>query len=284
MSLIRDYCIGIVAINKKLNEDSIEVFPIENAAHLSGELNDKWDEINVTGYDAEGDSYQSKTKFTRTITAKWLSMNDPNRLIPPDVRRGDKVRIYQIGDSQAFFWATLDNYDRVRRLETVAHGYSATKKENVPMNPDNTYLHGISTHEKMCLLLHTSMDNEEEYKYDIFVDTKNYHVVIKDQIENRIVLKSKEELIRLETTKCQSFIQLDKKRITSKGKWYHQGEFSVKTRGEYGGGVYDDEVRLATHTHKETQKTTLPPDKTGQPWNPHQDELVIDYRQPELLR
>ena len=278
-SLFRLYCVGIVALNKKFHENTIEFTPVENVPHLDGELNDQWEEVTAQGTDAERKPYDSNVKFTKTLNAVWLPMHQSNRMTAPDVRRGEKVLIYQFGNSQNFFWDTLDNYTKVRRLEAAVYGYCATKEENVEMNADNTYVQGVSTAEKIITLISTTKKNEEKYKYQIFIDTKNYHIVIRDDYENRIVLQTEKELIRLETKDCKTLLQLDKGRITSKGTWFHQGDFSVKQ-----GGVYENNVQLSTHRHPETQKVTLPPTKSGQPWNPHPDKLDIDYRQPELFK
>lgn len=281
------YCIGIVALDKKLYEDTIEAMPVDNAAMLEGELNDKWDEVNVSGKDGERQDYQNKAKFVKTIKATWMGMHQYNRMTSPDVRRGDKVQIYRLGDSNVFYWDTLDSYDKIRRLETVVHGYSATKSEGVSMNPDNTYVQGVSTHEKMVTLIYTSKDptNGEEFRYGIFIDTKNNHIVIKDDIENRIVLQSKPHLIRLETMD-NGFIQIDKLRITSKGTWYHRGTFTAEEDIYSKTDVHSKLASLESHVHPETQTITRPrvPASQNAPWDPHPDELKVDYREPWLLK
>ena len=281
-SYFKLYCIGIVALNKKLNSHTIEVFPMESAAMLDGELTDKWDEVEVTGKDADIKDYQSKAKFTKTIEATWVAMHQANRFTSPDVRRGDKVVVYRLGDSNVFYWDTMDDYKKLRRLETVVYGYSAVKVEDEELSPDNTYVQGVSTHEHMVTLIYTSKhpSNKEKYRYGIFIDTRpdQNHVVIKDDVGNRIVLQSEPNLIRLETKDNKAFIQLDEDRITSKGKWYHRGFISVED------DVYAAKVSLKSHTHKETQKVTNKPNSSGMPWSPHPDELIINYRNPELLK
>lgn len=286
-SMYKLYCIGIVALDKKLYENSIEIMPVDNAAMLQGELNDKWEEVEVTGKDGDIKDYQNKAKFTKTIKATWMGMHQFNRMTSPDVRRGDKVKVYRLGDADVYYWDTLDTYDKVRRLETVVHAYSATKAEGTSMIPDNSYVQGVSTHEKMVTLIYTSKDptNGEEFRYGIFIDTKNNHIVIKDDIENRIVLQSKPHLIRLETMD-NGFIQIDKLRITSKGKWYHRGTFTAEEDIYSKKDVHSKLASLESHVHQETSTITRPRVASPQkaPWDPHPDELKVDYRKPELLK
>ena len=289
-SFFKPYCIGIVALDKKLYEDKIELMPIEDTALLDGDLSDKWEEIDIKGKDGEIQDYQNKAKYTKTIEATWLALHQANRLTSPDVRRGDKVQVYRLGDSNVFYWDVLDNYTKIRRLETVVYGYSATKTEDVYMNPDNTYVQGVSTQEKLVTLIYTSKDpsNGEKYRYGIFIDTKNNHIVIKDDVENRIVIQSDPKLIRLETTD-NGFIQIDGTRITSKGKWYHRGPITVEENIHCRQQIHAlDEViakdiGLTTHLNPPAG----PPadwQKAIAPWDPHPDELKVDYRNPELLK
>lgn len=292
-SYFKPYCVGIVAINKKLHTHIAEIMPIESAAMLDGELNDKWDEIVVKGLDADIKDYNNQAKFTKTIRATWAALHQANRFTSPDVRRGDKVLVYRLGDSNVFYWDTMDDYKKLRRLETVVYGYSATKIEDEELTPDNTYVQGVSTHEHMVTLIHTSkhFSNKEKFKYAIFVDTKpdQCHIVIKDDVGNRIVLQSLTNSIRLETKGNQGFIQIDNNRITSKGNWYHRGPITVeddimtKQTVHALKEVIARDIGLTTHIHP---PSPLPADsqRAIATWKPHKDELIVNYRNPELLK
>lgn len=291
-SNLKRYCIGIVAMNKKLFEDRIEVFPIEHAALLEGDLTDKWDEVVVKGKDGEIQDYENSTKFTKTIKASWAGMYQYNRLTSPDVRRGEKVQVYRLGDSNVFYWDTLDTNRKIRRLETVIYGFSATKQEDEDMTPDNTYVQGVSTHEHMVTLIYTSKHptNKEKFRYGIFIDTRpdQSHIVIKDDIGNRIVLQSLTNSIRMETAKG-AYVHIDNERITSKGSWYHKGTVSIEDDVFLKKTLYAEvdvianNVSLHDHPHPD-DTAPIETVKTLEKWDPHSDKLPIDYRKPEWLK
>lgn len=270
--------IGIVALDKRLDRNTIEVEPIEWAGMIDGELSDKWDEVNVSGSRADGSSYTSKAKFTKTIEADWLSMHQANRMTAPDVRRGDKVQLFRMGDSTKFYWDVMNRPGNAR-LETVVYGYSATKKEDDKTpTPDNSYTHGVSTHNHFFNLGHTCKANGERFAYDIFVDTKNGHVVIKDDIGNEITLQSSTKTIRLQTA-GGGYIDIEGSTIRSKGQWTHNGTFSAN-------GVFANDVSLSSHTHMETGRgsPTMGPDASGMPWSGDKSKLNIDHRNPGLMK
>jgi hypothetical protein len=195
-SKLRFYSLGTVAENKKPSSKEVEVTPIEEMPMLDGELAPVATDYNAKAVDNLGSSYEATVEATTTIKAKWLPLGDANRVTAPDVRRGEMVVLYKFGDTDKYFWTTMNEDLKLRKLETVIYAFSATTNESAEMNAQTFYFIEISTHKKL-ITLHTSMDNGEPFGYDIQLDTGNGKLVITDDIGNFILLDSSQNKIQL---------------------------------------------------------------------------------------
>ena len=247
-SIFQPYSVGIVAQNKELNSNWIEATPVEDAMILAGELTDHVYQYQSSGLDADKKPYQTNVKTSATIKCKWLASSQSNRMTAPDVRRGEKVMIYRVANSTMFYWDTMVNNSNTRRLETVVHAYSGTQKEDEQLNEQNSYVTEVSTHKKLVRLIHTSQANGEHFVYDIYVDTGNDFIMLKDNVGNFITLNSAKHQIHLKN-KDQSEVELIQRvinirspdtiniktttlniettTINSKGKWNQQGNVDI---------------------------------------------------------
>jgi hypothetical protein len=196
ISKLKFYSLGTVAENKKPSSKEVEVTPIEEMPMLDGELVPVATDYNAKATDNLGSSYETTVETTTTIKAKWLPIGAGNRISAPDVRRGEMVMLYKFGDTDKYFWATLNEDLKLRKLETVIYAFSATTNESAEMNAETFYFIEISTHKKL-ITLHTSKDNAEPYGYDIQLDTGNGKLVITDDIGNFILLDSSQNKIQL---------------------------------------------------------------------------------------
>lgn len=189
ISKLHYYSKGIVAANKALKTSMIEVLPIEEFTMGDGYLDATTEKLEATAIDASGKEYTSSVKAGRSIQAKWLRLGDANRLSAPDVRRGESVIIYQYGDADQYFWMTMGEDHKFRRLETVIWGISATPTEDVALNASNMYYIEFSSHTKK-ITLHVSKANDEFCGYDIQINAKDGKIVISDTIGNSILMDS----------------------------------------------------------------------------------------------
>lgn len=214
LSQFHPYSFGIVAANKPLNSWKVEVTPVEDLPMLDGPITDNMTQYTAQGQDASGASYQSQTNQSNTVTAAWIPMGNANRMTPPDVRRGEQVMLYRMGDDpNKYYWMTMRNDLTVRKLETVIFGFSGTAKEGDPVNDDNTYIIGISTHQKR-LWVHTPQANGEPFGYDITLDTGNGTFTFTDTINNKIYVSSDDHQIRFENADG-SFLDITGKALSS---------------------------------------------------------------------
>lgn len=206
------YNYGFVAQNKRLKEDLIEVYPTEDAPFTDGEIYVQKIEEESDGKDATGAAYKTKVTSGTTIPAKWLRLGNDNRLTPPDVRRGEAVVLYQFGDSMTLYWTTVQNDHKLRKLETVIYGWSATRDEKAPVNPDNLYYLEVSTHRKL-VTFHTSKADGEPFAYDVQINAKEGQILVQDDAGNSIELISGEAQIRL-TNNCGTVYDQHKENLT----------------------------------------------------------------------
>lgn len=177
------YSIGIVAANKPLSSKDIEVFCQEDSQFANGEITDNAAMYSATAKDASGATYSASVATTVTIKATWLPINSSNRITAPDVRRGESVVIYKFADADKYYWNTLKDDSKLRKLETVIYAFSGSIVEGTTPGPDNTYFLEISTHHKL-IHFHTSKANGEPYAYDIQINTAEGFIQIQDDDGN----------------------------------------------------------------------------------------------------
>lgn len=212
-SKLKKYSLGVVAMNKLRSSDLIEAVPIEDMNFVDGELTDNVAKYEAKGKDSQGQAYEHAIDSTVTILAKWIPDGTSNRLTPPDVRRGERVQIWQYGDQDKYFWSTLFYEPDLRKLETVIYSYSNTRDEDTKSAADTTYYFEVSTHDKH-ITLHTSNSDGEPFVYDIQLNTKEGFLLIKDDIGNYIQLDSKN--VRIEAKNADgSWFDMNRKVISA---------------------------------------------------------------------
>ncbi|WP_144106737.1 hypothetical protein [Paraburkholderia sp. BCC1886] len=188
-SMLKFYSVGIVAANKSLSSDVIEVTPIEHLPFLNGAITDAGTTQTATGTDATGTAYNTSVATSNTIKATWFKQGVGNRKTSPDVRRGAYVAVYQFADADQYFWMTLMDDSNLRKLETVIYAFSGTQEEGASTTADNSYFLEVSTHTG-SITLHTSKANGEFATYDFQINAKGGQVQLQDSMGNYLTLDS----------------------------------------------------------------------------------------------
>lgn len=213
-SQFRVYSIGIVAANKPMSTAVAQIVPIEVLPLLDGELTDGLERLEVDGDLADGSKYTVSVEASNAVEATWLSANT-NRRTPPDLRRGERVLLWQYGDADKFYWTSLGLDDHLRKLETVIFAVSATTdEEDTSLRTDNTYSLEISTHTKQ-ITLRTSKADGEPFEYIFQFNTKEGCVTLTDDDGNYLEMDSAEGRITLQNSSGTNLV-LDKKDIRFK--------------------------------------------------------------------
>ena len=216
ISKLRFYSLGLVAKNKLLTSKSIEVTPIEDFPMIDGEVNDHKEKYKSSSKDASDAVTNVSVETTVSIKATWLPINNSNRKSAPDVRRGETVVLYQFADTDKYYWNTMFDDIKLRRLETVIYSFSNNSKEDVPDDAASTYYLEVSTHRKL-MHVHTSKNDGEPFAYDVQIDAKNGVITITDDADNFFVLNSKDKRLTMQNGDG-SILDIDKKTITIDAK------------------------------------------------------------------
>jgi hypothetical protein len=206
---------GVVAMNKQRGTDMVDVWPIGIISELDDELTNATQDFNVKGLDDNGKTVVFKVTRGATIPCKWRGDRDTNRVTSPDVRRGERVKIYQLGDSEQYFWETEGRDSNLRRLETVVYRYSALPtNEDAELDDNNSYFHEINTHDGF-LLWKTSQANSEKALWTIMADAAKGIYILEDEKGNHFYIDSVNTDIKMRNAN-DAFVQLIKDVINIK--------------------------------------------------------------------
>lgn len=215
-SKYRVVSVGIAAENKALDSHILPVVPIEMFPLIDGEVMESLDEVDVSGLDQKDIEYTVKIKTTSTLTCEWMP-HGSNRVTSPDVRRGERLLIWQYADSDKYYWTPTGMDDDLRRLETVIHAWSATPEIDAVLNlTENMYSLEVSTHGKH-ITLHTTQADGEPFEYTFQLNTAAGLFFLTDQDGNSIQLDSANRVIKAKNSD-ESEITIDRTRIYAYAK------------------------------------------------------------------
>lgn len=194
-SKYRVVSVGIAAENKALNSHTLPVVPIEMFPLMNGEVMESLDEVEVSGMDQREVEYTITIKSSSTLTCDWMP-HGSNRVTSPDVRRGERLLIWQYADSDKYYWTPLGMDDDLRRLETVIHAWSATPDIDAELSlTENMYSLEVSTHGKQ-ITLHTTQADGEPFEYTLQLNTADGIFFITDQDGNSVQLDSANRVLK----------------------------------------------------------------------------------------
>jgi len=184
MSIISIYSLGTVAENKLPDTDVVEIYPNETLPLMDGELDVSISPVESSGIDREGRGYTASANVANTLSCKWLKSTFRDTC--PDVRRGERVLIINIGNSMDFWFIPLGLDDHLRRLETVRFSISAfPENEDEDPSVDNRYFIELSSHKK-TITVSTSMRNGEVASYVMQLNMDIGHATLVDNTEQII--------------------------------------------------------------------------------------------------
>jgi hypothetical protein len=170
-SVFRPVYIGRVAENKVLGSKVILVTPVEAVPLLDGEVKSNVTKVEYKGVDAHDVEFTTNIDIDNAIEATWIPF-ETNRATAPDVRRGERVLVWQSGDADKYYWTVTGLDDDLRRLETVVLTFNANPKEDNSANAlENCYTFEVSTHSGQITLRTTTL-NGEYTTYVVQLNTK----------------------------------------------------------------------------------------------------------------
>lgn len=210
-SMLRPVSFGIAAENLKLKSKELECIPVEWLPYLDGELTSDASEVVDSGVDGQGKAYSASVTTSNSIKATWLPWGS-NRVTPPNIRRGERIMLYQFADKDEYYWKELGLDDGLRRLETIVYAISNTRDEDTKiLTPANSYSIEWSTHTKQ-LTVRTNKSDGEPFAYVMQLNTKDGVFTLADDDSNYFEFDSAERKITAQN-KDGSFITIDKRVI-----------------------------------------------------------------------
>lgn len=196
---------GYAAENIDIDGNLLEVYCPEFVGFTDGEITNAIQELSTTGTDDRGHNYTVKISTAATIKCKWKPQGS-NRITAPNIRRGERVEVWQYADADVYYWSTTGEDDNLRKLETVTYAYSNTKDENVKeLTKENTYNIIISTHQKK-VEINTSKSDGEPFAHTLQIDTANGVFTYTDHAGNIIQVNSSGTQIFIENAAGSKYV------------------------------------------------------------------------------
>ncbi|QVW56322.1 hypothetical protein pEaSNUABM6_00186 [Erwinia phage pEa_SNUABM_6] len=187
-SQVHFYSLGIVAEDKARKTDIVRIIPIEVSFMEPTKV--AVQEMETEKTHSTGTATDNlKVKEGNTITARWWKFNS-NRVNSPNVRKEDQVLIYQLGETDIFFWVDL-NTANVKRLEDAIFAFSADPNNMMADDLSNAYVVNYSPMDGH-ITLRTSMMNGEKAAYIHQFNTRDGTWICRDHLGNQYYMNSLE--------------------------------------------------------------------------------------------
>lgn len=203
--------IAYAAENLPIGSTKLEVTPVEALGYMQGEVTTDREVMEETGVDAYGNVYTAKIETSNAMVAEWLQWGS-NRVTPPNIRRGERVLLWQYAQEDKYYWSAMGLDDHLRRLETVIYAWSNTKDEETQkLDPSNSYYAEVNTHEKV-VTFRTNMSDGEPHAYLLQLNTKSGCLTVTDDVGNTFGINSASNQVWLENAD-KSYVVLDRKSV-----------------------------------------------------------------------
>ena len=176
--------IGVVCAPKNDNSGNIMVYPAEHLPFFEADITSDITDIVRTGVDASGNKYSVTLHMVAGVKALW--MKDGNRVNAPPVAKGEQVDLFQISDTDQYYWKELGRDNELRRQDVASYAWSATDTSNSidkAVTADNSYtaeVNGADGH----ITVSTSKANNEKASYTFQLNGKDGHATLTDGYNN----------------------------------------------------------------------------------------------------
>lgn len=196
-SKIKIYSLGYAGANLSFGERELEVIPIEDLDQLDGEVNDMLGELESTGVDKDNNTFATKQTVANTIKAMYLPL-DAHRPFPSLIRRGERVLIWRVADTDKYYWTEMGLDDTTRRKDVYTLLVSNSSKEGEHSRHYKTaYYLEINTVDKH-ITIQTNKNDGEQFAYLFQLNPGGGNVTICDDAGNFFQLDSKANKLSLQ--------------------------------------------------------------------------------------
>lgn len=136
----------------------------------------------------------SNVTVSNHIEATWYGGS--NRAYPPNVVAGEHVTVFQIGDTDQWYWDSIGRDHDQRKKEVYRVFTSDVDTPNTEKDDDNTYFFEIDT-VKGAVTISTCKADGEAFRYTIRIDTEASTLQAADDVGNRFVIDSTQKSVSL---------------------------------------------------------------------------------------
>lgn len=176
-------------------EPIIEVLiPSLSPGALGGPVASGTDTSVLSFFDSSGNKQTAEVSTSNTVTAEWNGAS--NHKYAPLIKKKEQVKVFQIGNSDKFYWEPLGRDSNLRTLDRARVEWSATPVVGQEKTDDNTYHAEVDTVQGYARFK-TSKANGEPAAYAINVDTKNGQFTVADDTGNKVFIDSVSKIIHL---------------------------------------------------------------------------------------
>ena len=124
------------------------------------------------------------------ITCTYRDDTADHDAFPPDIRKGEQVRVYKLADSEQFYWASCGRTEGNRRTETHRIAISDTLENDGVLDDNNSYYLEMDTRRSHSITLTTNKADDEVYKYQLKIDADKHQVYLGDDAGNGLLIQS----------------------------------------------------------------------------------------------
>lgn len=209
---------GTVAADKDFNDKKIKAYITEFLPYQGGNLEATEVKSKVGTEDDRSGGGEGEATLTNTIEATYFDLTT-NRTWPPDVRKGEQVLLFNIGDSDTYYWYSMGRNDNLRRCEKFRLAISDDIAYTKELTNDNTWYLEMNTlpdeegNKVKQFTISTAKSDGEEFRYLFRIDGVANTLQINDDADNLILMESKEKRMLMRNTDG-SYVELNKKNAT----------------------------------------------------------------------
>lgn len=203
---------GYAAADKANDSRILYVYCEELLPFVSGKLTAVVVNSNISTSNGK-DKYTGKVGTTNVIKCTYRDDSGANKAFPPFVRKGEQVRIFNIGDTDQWYWAPTGRNDNARRTDCIRYFVGDTLENNPDLTDDNTYYLELNTRTDQKVEISTANTNGEKFRYKFLISPKTSSVTLCDDSGNIISIDSDKPKITLANNE-NSIIQMDGVNIT----------------------------------------------------------------------
>jgi hypothetical protein len=192
--------VGRVAADKAPDSITIQVIIPELTPAAKGMVTTATKTQAVQLKDLMGNPINNTVTTGNTVTAYYVG-GDSNRKYPPDVVKGEQVRITKYGNADKYYWESLGRDDALRQTETHRIEVANRKQFGDTTDDDHTYSIELDTKRAQHIRLKTSKGNGEAYAYLLVLDAAAGSIALSDDAGNTLSIESANARVTLRNTK-----------------------------------------------------------------------------------